>query len=200
MAPKPTTNDGPSYPMAQFSTGGSSYTNAVPEEESDSHLNATQDAELSDPNTYPHPPQEAPPVYSPPNRHSPGHTPLRGGYGSQQPLVEDEPSHPPPVYSKYTTAAQKRWARSSRIARWVCVGIIIGIIVLIVAVGAGVGLTRNNGSSPNNGSGGFGPGSGNGPGGQGGSGGSCASDAGNICTRNSDCSSGFCSPAQTCAC
>lgn len=190
MAPKPkTTAPSPSYPMSQFATGGSSsYTNAVPEEADEAQN--PRDASLSDPNTYPHPQQEAPPEYAPPNRHPPGHAPPVGGYGSDQHLVADHPAAPPPAYTKYTTAAQARWARSSRIAKLMCIGVLILIVIAIIAVSAGVTLSRNgNGPNGDNGDGGFGNGNGGGPGGA-----NCGnnSDSGQSCTTNSDCSSGLC--------
>jgi hypothetical protein len=192
MAPKPKTtahdaSNSPSYPMGQFSAGGSSYTNTVPEEADEAQI---RDANLSDPNTYSHPQQEAPPEYAPPNRHPPGHAPPRGGYGSQQHLVQDHPAAPPPAYTKYTTAAQARWARSSRIAKFLCIFILIAIVVVIIGVSAGVTLSRDgNGPNNNDNNGDFGPGNGNGP-----DGANCGnnSDSGQSCSVDSDCSSGLC--------
>jgi hypothetical protein len=204
MSPKPKlpsahdTSTSPSYPMGPFSTGGSSYTNTVPEE-ADETQQQHRTADLSDSNTYP-PPQEAPPMYAPPNRHPPGHAPASGSYGSQQHLVQDAPAHPPPAYTKYTTAAQARWARSSRIAKLLCIGFLIAVVVIIIVVAAAVSLTRGGGGGP--GSGSSNPGFGGGPGSGGGSGpgGNCASDAGNLCTSGSQCSTGVCRLSGTCAC
>ena len=198
------TSTSPSYPMGPFSTGGSSYTNTVPEEADESQQQhrgggGIAGADLSDSNTYP-PPQEAPPMYAPPNRHPPGHGPAGvGSYGSQQHLVQDAPAHPPPAYSKYTTAAQARWARSSRIAKLLCILFLIAIVVIIVVVAAAVSLTRGGSGGPNNN--GSNPGFGGGPGSGGpGSGSDCA-DFGNKCSGDADCSSGFCRLAfGTCGC
>lgn len=197
MAPKgPSAHDASnspsqSYPMGPFLNGGTSYTNTVPEEADETqHTEHNRDANLSDPNTYP-PPQEAPPVYAPPNRHPPGQAPPVGSYGSQQHLVDAPPAHPPPAYSKYTTAAQARWARSSRIAKMLCIGFLIAIVIIIIAVSAGISLSRGSGG-PGSGFGGDnGPGSG-GP--------NCASDLGNSCNTNSDCLSQNCRPDRTCGC
>jgi hypothetical protein len=204
MSPKPKgpsahdTSTSPSYPMGPFSTGGSSYTNTVPEE-ADETQQQHRTADLSDSNTYP-PPQEAPPMYAPPNRHPPGHAPAAGtGYGSQQHLVQDAPAHPPPAYSKYTTAAQARWARSSRIAKLLCIGFLIAIMVIIIVVAAAVTLTRGGRGPAGDGSSNPGFGGGPGSGGSGPGGGSC-SDFGASCNFGSDCTSGICRLSGTCAC
>jgi hypothetical protein len=66
-----------------------------------------------------------------------------------------------------------------------CIGFFIAVIVIIVAVSAGVTLTRGNGNGPGSGNGNF----------NGGDGGfNCGNfaDSGNICTTDSDCSSGRC--------
>lgn len=183
MAPKPKspssahdTSTSPSYPMGPFSTGDSSYTNTVPEDLDETHHHSNPDEEHAAREL---PPNDAPPMYAPPQRHP---------YGSQQHLVQDAPAHPPPAYSKYTTAAQARWARSSRIAKMLCIGLLIAIVVIIVAVAAGVSLTKgdNNGPGPGNG---IGNGNGNGP-----FNGDCNnnSDSGDTCTSDSSCSSGRC--------
>lgn len=202
MAPRPKSStahdasNSPSYPMGPFSTGGSSYTNTVPEEADEAqNTQHDRDADLSDPNTYP-PPNEAPPVYAPPNRHPPGHAPPPGGYGSQQHLLDSAPAHPPPAYSKYTTAAQARWARSSRIAKFLCVSLLVAMIIIIVAVAAGVTLTRGGGSPNDGNNGNFG--NGNGPGG--GFPGNCSSDLGARCTSSNDCQSQICRADGTCGC